>query len=108
LRNHKRACATVALAIVGIALLGRFFTTEIRFPGDPTVMLAVRATPDWRNHTVLGGRESMRHHFVLVADENDYIGSEMYAAFTKWGWLVMIAGALGACALVVRNPARGR
>jgi hypothetical protein len=72
-----------------LALGGRFFSTELVWTDEPTVMLALRSTPGWSNLERVEDRRALRGHAVLIQDENDYIGAGLYAAFVNGGWLLL-------------------
>jgi len=77
--------------IMVLMLLLKLFTYEFSLRDDPTVGVALRATPSFVSRSVL--QHSPSAHAVLIQDENDFPAGGIYRALVSWGWIaVFIAG----------------
>jgi hypothetical protein len=84
----KRMKKIVMILLGGVALLSVFmklFTYEFFFKDDPTGGLAVRSTPSLINHQIVTETSS---DWILLMDENGFLGEEIYHAIVHWGWIV--------------------
>ena len=73
---------------IGCVLL-KFYTTEIRFEEDPTVMIVLKDSPSLINRQIISGWQSVEGMTILIRDENGYIGMSVYAAIVSWVWMVL-------------------
>ncbi|MBL8150371.1 MAG: hypothetical protein JNN15_10645 [Blastocatellia bacterium] len=71
-----------------VSFLVKLFTVEAHYSDDPTVSLLIRSSPSLDNYLIIKKELPTNIVYVLVSDENDYIGSSLYWLVVSFGWIV--------------------
>jgi hypothetical protein len=104
-----KAALLAAMALSGLMVLTKLFTTVAWLADEPTVMLALRAAPSLSNELTVRDEAELRDLTILVTDENRFVGQGAYEAVTGGGWLVaFVVIAAGGAYLLVTRPATKR
>lgn len=72
-----------------VAILMKLFTYEFFLRDDQTCGIAIRSSPSLVSHQVLE-RSPTGTDFVLLQDEKEFAGSELYRALVSWGWIALL------------------
>lgn len=101
---------SLALAALCLLLLAlKLFTYEFYLPDDPTTGIALRSEPMLESHMPLHSSAGMHSDIVLLQDENDFIGADLYRFTVRIGWLLTpLVTVLAAGALLFRHPRQSR
>jgi hypothetical protein len=84
-----RAAVVVWGIAAVLALMLKLFTFEFVLRDDPTAGVALRAVPSLVSHRVV--QHSPNPHLILIQDENDFIGGNIYRWLVGWGWIFVVA-----------------
>ena len=82
------------ILLAGLLLAVKLFTTEVKLRDEPTIGLALRSQPHLDNSIQVQQLEHASGLYLLVIDENDYIGGPIYRFLVGPGWLMGLALAL--------------
>lgn len=99
--KNKAAIKVTIVFVLAVALtLVKFFTVGMRYKDDPTVQLVARFTPSTNNKITVVDEKEFGIAFQILADENSWMGSGLYAFICAGGWLLGWVG-LGAYWLIL-------
>ena len=84
---RNRVLLFCAILLVGLTLLGKFYTYEFVLHDDPTTGVAWRAEAATDN----GPKAMQPGSRILAQGENGFAGDSVYHAFTGGGWAVLEA-----------------
>ena len=89
-QSKNKSAIKVAIVFVLAVLLTliKFFTVEMRYKDDPTVQLVARLTPSTNNKITVVDEKEFGIAFRILADENSWIGSGLYAFICAGGWML--------------------
>lgn len=72
-----------------IAVMIKLFTYEFYLEDDPTSGIALRDFPALVSRQILVETLS-DSDYILVQDENSFIGEGLYRALITWGWITLL------------------
>jgi hypothetical protein len=76
-----------SILVIVLALTLKLFTYEYYFEDDATTGIALRLNPSLENKLVLDESSV----YILITDENSFLGEGLYRILVSWGWLVLLA-----------------
>ena len=98
-----------ALVISSLPLLAvKLFTYEFYLLDDPTCGIALRAEPMLESRMPLHRAPGMHTDYILVQDENEFIGAGIYRFTVQIGWILVPLSAVVVAALLRRCHGKQR
>jgi hypothetical protein len=91
----KVATLTISVFLIMLTLTLKLFTYEYYYEDDATTGIALRLYPSLENRLVLDESTA----YILVTDENSFLGEGLYRILVDWGWLVLLG--LGVVIMIV-------
>ncbi|MDO6469264.1 hypothetical protein Q4498_14205 [Neptunomonas phycophila] len=71
--------ATIVSSLIAIAVfVFKLFSVVLKFPDDPTSILALRVSPSLNNETLLHDYLDVSNYVIVISDENGFIGKSLY------------------------------
>ncbi|MGD8914813.1 MAG: hypothetical protein PVI97_13420 [Candidatus Thiodiazotropha sp.] len=84
-----------------IAVMIKLFTYEFYLEDDPTTGIALRDYPALVSRQILVETLS-DSDYILIQDENSFIGEGLYRALITWGWITLLTVWLLLLAMIYR------
>lgn len=84
LRNHRVKYAFTFFVLFFLVL--KLFTAEIIFSDDPTSILVLRLFPSLDNSITMISPINLEGYYVLLFDENGFVGEVLYHFIIKYLW----------------------
>lgn len=82
---RARVVVLAAMALSGLTVLTKLFSTVAWLADEPTVVLALRARPGLTNELKIADEAELRGMTVLLTDENRFVGQGAYEVVTGVG-----------------------
>lgn len=90
-QSRKKNYSFILFVFLFVAI--KLFTTEVSFSDDPTNILALRSLPSLNNSITLTSHLKIESYYVLLSDENGFLGQGLYQYTTKYfWWLIPVIG----------------
>lgn len=86
--QHRSFSYIFSFIVIFFVLL-KFFTAEILFADDPTSLLVFRSTPSFDNSITMEPNDSLEGYYLLVSDENGFVGEGLYFLIVQYLWWAM-------------------
>ncbi len=91
---HRKNKSILFLFLVIVFLGGvcflKFYTAVVSHVDDPTLALIIKHSPSMSNSYKLTHEQQFIDYIIIVIDENEFIGEELYDLLTGWLWIPLV------------------
>jgi len=84
-----RALRALLVALAVFAVAAKLFTYEFYLTDDTTSGVALRATPSLESRMLLRNTSSSGTDWILLRDENGFLGQGVYRFTVQAGWILI-------------------